>query len=69
MTKARIYFVDDTSDTTAAPRLVRAISQAQALKHVTRPLTATVATQDQLVEALDNGIKVENAGVDEDAQS
>lgn len=64
MSKARIYIVDDSSDTKAAPRLVRAISQSQAIKHVTRPFTATVATQERLVEALDNGVKVENAGAE-----
>ena len=68
MTKARIYIVED-GEPTSAPRLVRAISQSQAIKHVTKPFSAVVATQDQLVEALDNGIKVESAGADEDAQS
>jgi hypothetical protein len=65
VSKARIYIVDDASDTKAAPRLVRAISQSQAIKHVTKPFTASVATQDQLIEALDNGVKVENAGAAE----
>lgn len=68
MSKARIYIVDDASDPKAPPRLVRAISQSQAIKHVTKPFTASVPTQDQLVEALGNGIKVENAGVEQDAQ-
>lgn len=63
MTKARIYIVEDGT-TTTAPRLVRAISQSQAIKHVTKPFTASVATQDQLIEALDNGVKVENAGTE-----
>ena len=67
MSKARIYIVDD-GDSKAPPRLVRAISQSQAIKHVTKPFTASVATQDQLIEAMDNGVKVENAGA-EDAQS
>lgn len=67
MTKARIYIVED-GEPASAPRLVRAISQSQAIKHVTRPFKAAVATQDQLIEALDNGVKVENAGA-EDAQS
>jgi hypothetical protein len=64
VSKARIYIVDDGSPT-SAPRLVRAISQSQAIKHVTKPFTASVATQDQLIEALDNGVKVENAGAAE----
>lgn len=63
MSKARIYIVEDGT-TTTAPRLVRAISQSQAIKHVTKPYRATVASQDQLVEALDNGVKVENAGAE-----
>lgn len=61
MTKARIYIVRDT-ETEDTPRLVRAISQSQAVKHVTRPFVASVATQDQLVQLLSENVEVEDAG-------
>lgn len=61
MTTTRIYTVTDTSSE-EPPRLVRAISQAHAIKHVTRPFKAEVASQDTLVRLLGDGIEVENAG-------
>lgn len=61
MTTARIYTVTDTSSE-EAPRLVRAISRAHAIKHVTRPFRAEVASQDTLVRLLGDGVEVENAG-------
>jgi len=61
MTKARIYIVNNGSSEDA-PRLVRAISRAHAIRHVTRPFAAVVAAQEQLVRMLGDGIKVENAG-------
>lgn len=62
MTTARIYIVTDSTNPGEEVRLVRAISQSHAIKHVTKPFRAAVATQDQLIEALDNGVKVEQAG-------
>lgn len=68
MTTSRIYIVCDTASQ-EPPRLVRAISQAHALKHVTKPFTASVATQDELVRWIGDGAEVENAGVDESMQA
>jgi len=54
----RIYIVrNGASD----PRLVRAANQSQALRHIVKPYTAEVASQDDLVVALSKGIKVEDA--------
>lgn len=54
----RIYAVADSSEIF----LVRATSQAQALRHVTRSLfTVKVASQDDIIEALGNGATVETA--------
>ena len=66
MSKARIYLVSSPTD---SPRLVRAISQSQAVKHVTRPYIAIAATADDVAQWMAKGAKIENAGVDEDAQS
>lgn len=70
MSKARIYIVMNHREQTPR-RLVRAISQAHAVKHIARHYRAEVATQDDLVQLLANGVKVEDAGIpaDEDAQS
>lgn len=65
MSKARIYLVTDTSSKDP-PRLVRAISQSHAIKHVTRPFVASIPNPDQLVEATLNGIMVENAGAEDE---
>jgi len=43
-------------------RLVRAPNAAQAIRHLTKPYTAELATQEQLVKALSDGVKVEDAG-------
>jgi hypothetical protein len=54
----RIYIVrNGVSD----PRLVRAANQAQALRHIVKPYSAEVASQDDLVVALSKGVKVEDA--------
>lgn len=55
---SRIYIVrNGASD----PRLVRAPNQAQALRHIVKPYKAEVASQDDLIAALGNGVKVEDA--------
>jgi len=60
----RIYLVQDTE--TKSNALVRAANQAQAIRHVARNrLSVTVASQDDLVELLAAGVKVEDAGKDE----
>jgi hypothetical protein len=54
----RIYIVGHGLDT----RLIRAGHRAQALNHVAKALiTVKVATQNELVEALQKGIAVESA--------
>ena len=43
-------------------KLVRAASQAAAIRHVAKPMfAADVATQDELVELAGKGVKVEDA--------
>lgn len=45
------------------PRLVRAISQSQTIRHVQPgPFEAHVASQDDLVRSISQGVKVEDAG-------
>lgn len=57
-TETRIYTVDDGKDL----RLVRATSQAQALRHVARTIyDVRVASQTDIVEHLEGGGKVETA--------
>jgi hypothetical protein len=58
-TQTRIYLVEATA--TTASRLVRATHPAHALGHVARSaFTVAVATQDQLVDLLAEGVKVED---------
>lgn len=46
-------------------KLVRASSQAQAIRHVvTNTYTAKVATQDDLISMLESGMKVDDASAD-----
>ena len=61
MTAQRIYIVG--SNEPAFPvRLIRAAVRQQALTHVAQSLfTVRVASQDDLVKALTNGAKIENA--------
>lgn len=60
-TKTRIYVVGGSG--LAAPRLVKAATQAQAFAHVVDPLfTIEIAPQDALVELLAKGVQVETAG-------
>lgn len=66
----RIYAVSPTkaeAGSTVPVRLVRAHNQAQALRHVVKDYQATVAGQDDLVQALQAGVKVENAGDEPEA--
>jgi len=58
-TASRIYIVTDGIATIG---LVRARSQAEAIRHCTSGrFLATVADQDQLIAAIGKGITVENA--------
>lgn len=46
-------------------KLVRAASQAQAIRHVVaNTYTAKVASQDDLITMLESGVKVEDAGAE-----
>lgn len=63
----RIYAVGPKKGSGAQPvesvRLVRASTQAQAVRHVVRnTFTAEVATQEQLVDLMTVGVRVEDAG-------
>lgn len=61
----KIYVV--SSELTGDSRLVKAVSKASAIKHVVgKQFEASVATQDQLVEALQFGAQVEVADAKED---
>ena len=61
MSKTRIYTISN-GDT---DRLVRATSRAQAISHVARSVfNSRVATQDDLVDAMQAGVKVEDAGAE-----
>lgn len=59
MATQRIYLVVQPDGT---PRLVKASVRSQALSHVASSLlNIHVATQDDLVDLLSNGVKVESA--------
>ena len=59
-TVTRIYLVTTSAGTA---RLVKAAVPAQAITHVAKQLfSARIASQDDLVEALSNGVKVEAYG-------
>ena len=61
MSKTNIYFVNGELGTTIEPRLVRASNRQQALSHVAKSmLTVTLASQEDLVELISNGIAVED---------
>lgn len=65
MSTTRIYLVKPAA--AGAATLVRAISQAQALRHVaSMDYSVSVASQEDLIEALQQGVVVENAGVSAD---
>lgn len=64
-TSKRVYVVNDGDN--ASRRLVEAASQAQAIAHVVRgKYVATVATQAELVDLVGCGVKVEQAGGDDE---
>jgi hypothetical protein len=59
MATTRIYLVNGPTGT----RLVKASVASQAITHAAKSaFTAKVASQDDLVEAVSNGIKVETYG-------
>lgn len=59
MASQRIYIVNGPT----GARLVKASVASQAISHVAKSaFSAKVASQDDLVEALSNGIKVETYG-------
>jgi hypothetical protein len=58
-TSTRIYLVNGPTGT----RLVKASVASQAITHAAKSaFTAKVASQDDLVEAVSNGVKVETYG-------
>lgn len=60
----RIYLVKNTEN--GGDHLVRAHNQAQAVRHVARKqFECEVASQDDLVELVASGVKVEDAGADD----
>lgn len=60
-TTKRIYIIG-SSDPSLPVRLVKATIRQQALTHVAQSVfTVRVATQDDLVNGLSSGIKIENA--------
>ena len=61
MSKTNIYLVNGEIGTTVEPRLVRASTRQQALSHVAKSmLFVTLASQEDLVDLVVNGIKVED---------
>jgi hypothetical protein len=58
VTQSRIYTVTDGD--TDEKHLVRAASVAQAVAHVSKRFHAVVATQDQLVALVGEGVEVED---------
>ena len=61
MASQRIYIVNGPT----GARLVKASVASQAISHVAKSaFSAKVASQDDLVEALSNGIKVETYGAE-----
>jgi hypothetical protein len=62
MAAQRIYIVNGPTGTS----LVKASVASQAISHVAKSaFSAKVASQDDLVEALSNGIKVETYGTEQ----
>lgn len=59
----RIYLVNGEIGATVEPRLIKASTKQQAVSFAAQSLlSAKVASQDDLVQALSNGIKVETYG-------
>jgi gamma-glutamyl-gamma-aminobutyrate hydrolase PuuD len=58
MTKSRIYLVSSKG---GENRLVRAATRHQSIMHVaSSEFSSEVASQDDLIEALESGVKIEN---------
>ena len=65
MTSSRIYYVTDSVDTGASPRLIEATSGDTALRHVTRArFNARAAKAHDVAHAMTLGAKIEKAGAD-----
>ena len=56
----RIYRINDGK----ADRLIRAASQAQAVRHVASGFAVRVATQDDIANLVGGGVRVETAGAE-----
>lgn len=68
MSATRIYVISDTRAAPNRHRLVRAVSRAQAIRHVARDwIAADVAGQNTLVSLIGDGVKVEDAAADDDS--
>lgn len=66
MADTRIYVVHEPQEVDTPRRMVRAVSQAQALRHVAQTrFTVNVATQEELVSHLSAAGKVEDAKAEE----
>lgn len=64
-THKRIYTVKGTD---GSKRLVKAVSQPQAIHHVAKSMfSASIPSPDELVELVKAGVEVEEAGADENA--
>lgn len=61
MSKTNIYLVNGEIGATVEPRLVRASTRQQALSHVAKSmLTVTLASQEDLISLVGEGVKVED---------
>jgi hypothetical protein len=61
VTKTNIYLVNGQLGETVEPRLVRATNRQQALSHVAKSmLTVTLASQEDLVSLIAEGVRVED---------
>jgi hypothetical protein len=66
--KTRIYLVTDTE--TKGARLVRAVSQASAIRHCCEArFLASIASQDELVSLISEGFEVESPLMNGDSDS
>lgn len=65
-TKTRVYVVTDSS-VGAEALLIRAATKAQAVRHYTRgKVSASVASQDDIIAAMGNGVSVVDASTDDE---
>jgi uncharacterized protein with PhoU and TrkA domain len=58
-TPRRIYRINDGR----TARLVRATSQAQAIRHVASSFDVRVATQDDIADLVSSGVRVEDPNI------